>query len=110
MWTQSIPGGPRRNHRSKPDSTMNSTLLAHTDHGSSSPVVLVHAFPLSRRMWNAQVESWSQKHRVIAPDLPGFGESPSPSEFTMESCGQEVRSLLSTLGVREKVVLVGLSM
>ena len=40
-------------------------------------------FPLDSRMWEAQVEALSDRYRVIAPDLRGFGESVSDDPFTV---------------------------
>jgi len=52
--------------------------LAYTEQGEHStlPLVLIHAFPVTRRMWRRQWEGLSHTIRVFAPDLPGFGESP----------------------------------
>ena len=46
--------------------------------GPEDPVVLLHAFPLNRKMWTPQVEALSETRRVITPDYPGFGASPRP--------------------------------
>ena len=43
---------------------------AYTDVGSGPPLVLLHAFPLDRRMWRPLAGS-----RLLAPDLPGFGDA-----------------------------------
>ena len=85
--------------------------LAHDDVGQGLPVVFLHAFPLSRQMWRRQVEALASACRVIVPDLPGFGESPllegTPS---VEAMADAVAGLLDERGVREPVVLGGLSM
>lgn len=40
-------------------------------------VLLLHAFPLDHRMWDAQAAALvAAGHEVIAPDLPGFGDTP----------------------------------
>jgi 3-oxoadipate enol-lactonase len=86
-------------------------MLAFTDKGTGQPVVLLHAFPLSRQMWESDVKDWSPRFRILAPDLPGFGDSPSSAaDFTMEGCAREVSSFLQDRGVKEKITLVGLSM
>jgi 3-oxoadipate enol-lactonase len=86
-------------------------MLAFSDQGIGQPVVLLHAFPLSRLMWSDTISAWSSRYRILAPDLPGFGDSPaSPGDFTMEACAQEVSGFLLEREVNEKVVLVGLSM
>ena len=90
---------------------MRSPILTCTDQGVGSPLVLLHGFPLSRKMWDLEVKSWSQNFRVIAPDFRGFGDSPrSKGEFSMAGCAEDVADLVSSLGIRQKVVLLGLSM
>ena len=42
-----------------------------------SDVLLLHAGIADRRMWEPQVEALEAAgHRVLAPDLPGFGDAP----------------------------------
>ncbi len=90
---------------------MTRSALAHTDQGSGRPLVLLHGFPLTRRMWDAEVHAWGPDWRVIAPDLRGFGETPlGDGEFTMQSCASDVGDLISALGIQQKIVLLGLSM
>ena len=85
--------------------------LAVTDQGSGDPVVLLHAFPLSRRMWEPQLSSWSQYYRVLAPDWRGFGDSSSGSDpLSMELYADDLALLLSDRVGDAKVILVGLSM
>src|SRR3954470_21496659 len=85
--------------------------LAHDDVGQGRPVVLLHAFPLSRAMWLPQRDAVSRHGRLLLPDLPGFGDSPlldgTPS---VEGMADAVARWLDEVGVREKVVLGGLSM
>lgn len=85
-------------------------VLAHDDVGNGNPtVVLVHAFPLDRRMWRRQRDALvAAGKRVIALDLPGFGGSPGACS-SVDAAADEVAALLETLRV-ERAVLVGLSM
>lgn len=77
---------------------------------SSLPLILIHAFPLNRWMWKHQVEGLEDCIRVIAPDIPGFGES----ERLMEppSMRAYVKSLLNFLNSKEmeKAIFGGCSM
>ena len=45
------------------------------DDGKGFPLVLVHGFLGSSKMWEPQVNFFKDRFRVITPDLPGFGES-----------------------------------
>ena len=45
------------------------------DEGKGFPLVLVHGFLGSSKMWEPQINFFKNKFRVITPDLPGFGKS-----------------------------------
>ena len=46
-----------------------------SDEGKGIPLVLVHGYLGSSEMWNLQKDFLSKHFRIIAPALPGFGES-----------------------------------
>lgn len=85
--------------------------LAFEEHGSGKPVVLLHAFPLSRKMWQPQIDGLKSKnYRIILPDLRGFGESHNFSDITsMHEMARDVFELLEALKI-DKAVIGGLSM
>jgi 3-oxoadipate enol-lactonase len=83
--------------------------LAHADVGHGLPVVLLHAFPLNRSMWEPQIAALFGECRCIAPDLRGFGDSPKSGPYTMDRHADDVAALLDALQI-EKAVVVGLSM
>ena len=45
------------------------------DEGKGFPLVLVHGFLGSSKMWELQIDFFKDNFRVITPDLPGFGKS-----------------------------------
>jgi 3-oxoadipate enol-lactonase len=93
-----------------PMHNVNGTSLNYEEAGQGKPaIVLLHGFPLDARVWNAQRDELSKNHRVITPDLRGFGKSPSADAFSMESIADDVHALLADLGALP-VVLGGLSM
>jgi non-heme chloroperoxidase len=52
--------------------------LSYEDHGSGSPVVLIHGYPLSSRAWDKQVRVLVDAgHRVITYDRRGSGSRAS---------------------------------
>lgn len=79
--------------------------------GSGNPVILLHAFPLSRKMWQPQIEALSAAgFRVILPDLRGFGENHNFADInTMEDSAKDVCELLENLKI-ERAIIGGLSM
>ncbi len=79
-----------------PSETVNGATLAYEQRGEGLPVVLVHGFPLDSRMWANQL-ALSAGYRAIAPDLRGFGRSPSNEPFTIESLADDVHALLAKI-------------
>jgi pimeloyl-ACP methyl ester carboxylesterase len=76
------------------------------------PLVLLHAFPLDARMWNAVREPLASHLRVITPDQRGLGRSPLPDserEPSLEDAARDVVALLDRLEL-DRVVLGGCSM
>ena len=52
----------------------------YEDHGSGSPVVLIHGWPLSGASWEKQTGALlAAGHRVITYDRRGFGRSSKPA-------------------------------
>ncbi|HEX9962019.1 MAG TPA: alpha/beta fold hydrolase [Pyrinomonadaceae bacterium] len=79
--------------------------------GSGKSVVLLHAFPLSRKMWQPQIEALNAAgFHVLLPDLRGFGENHNFADInTMEDLAKDVAELLDTLKI-ERAIIGGLSM
>jgi 3-oxoadipate enol-lactonase len=92
-----------------PQQTVNGTTLNYEERGTGKPLVLLHGFPLDSRIWREQVAALSNRFRVIAPDLRGFGQSKSNEPFTMEALAGDVHALLAKLNALP-AVLGGLSM
>jgi len=72
----------------------------------SDGVLLIHAFPLDGRMWEAQRLS----PRTVAPDLPGFGMAPAGGPtMTMASAAARCLEVADAAGL-DRFVVCGLSM
>jgi 3-oxoadipate enol-lactonase len=86
------------------------TLVVH-DAGKGSPLLFVHGFPLDHTQWSGQLPVFAQTHRVLAPDLRGFGGSEASSDtMTMEQFADDLAAMLDVLQIAEPVTLCGLSM
>lgn len=79
-------------------------------HGDGTPVVFLHGFPLSGRLWRHCIEPLRKRRRLIIPDVRGLGESAGHAFATMSRYADDVADLLNALGETEPVVVVGLSM
>ncbi len=90
---------------------INGISLAYSDRGKGLPLVLIHGFPLCRKMWRPQSEVFAKTGcRVITPDLRGFGESDLVSDtVSMDIYADDIVALLDHLGI-DKAVIGGMSM
>ena len=80
------------------------------DEGKGFPLVLVHGFLGSSEMWTPQIKFLSKCFRVIAPALPGFGESNKiKSHNNINAMAQTVLKCLKKMNI-EKFNLLGHSM
>ena len=89
----------------------NGTQVFHDDRGTGDPpIVLVHGIG-NHSHFAAQIEHFQRGHRVIAPDLPGFGHSaPPPNQrYAISDHADHVAWLCDALGLRAPV-LIGHSM
>jgi 3-oxoadipate enol-lactonase len=81
------------------------------DHGRGPTLLLVHGFPLDHTMWAGQINELADTHRVLAPDLRGFGASTvTAGTVTMEQMADDLACLLDALDIRDPVTFCGLSM
>lgn len=87
------------------------TKIAYDDTGDGLPLILIHGFPLNHHLWEPQFSGLRNTARLIAPDLPGHGESDVRSgAYSMEQVAADVNYLLDALDIRTQVVLCGLSL
>ncbi|MGN6869350.1 MAG: alpha/beta fold hydrolase [Solirubrobacteraceae bacterium] len=79
--------------------------LAHDEVGSGPALVLIHAGVADRTMWREHLEPLAAAgYRVIAFDLPGFGEAPVPTDE--DAPWSNVLETMDALTV-ERAALVG---
>lgn len=90
---------------------LNGIQLAYDEAGKGPAVLLIHGFPLGRRMWRPQVKALSAAGlRAVVPDLRGFGESEPGTEVgSTNLLADDLIALLDHLGI-EKAVIGGMSM
>ncbi len=90
---------------------LHNLVLAYDEHGSGRPLVLVHGYPLSRKIWRPQLTGLSDTARVIAPDLRGSGDSDvPPPPYTIDRLADDVADLLDEMQIAAPAVIGGLSM
>lgn len=84
-------------------------MLHYTNNGVGKTIVLIHGFCEHSTCFNEQVFLLSASYNVIAIDLPGHGQSPSMSSFTMNDVADEVKHILDKESV-SSCILIGHSM
>ncbi len=77
--------------------------------GSGRPLVLVHGWGAGAVTWSQQLESLAGDFRVIAPDLPGFGQTPPLGRSDAAGFSSALRELVDAERL-DKVLLAGWSM
>lgn len=79
-----------------------------TDRGQGPPVLLLHGNPDSRRMWDALIDRLAGRHRCLAPDLPGFGETRAPEsyDYSLENVARFTDAFVDAAGVTDPLNLV----
>ncbi|MER6094461.1 alpha/beta hydrolase [Streptomyces sp. NPDC001728] len=90
---------------------------AYEDRGEGPALLLVHGHPFDHTMWQPQTDRFSRTHRVIAPDLRGYGRTPlgakpeaaTPDRTLLGDFAEDLVALLDELDIDE-CVLAGLSM
>ncbi|WP_430646931.1 alpha/beta fold hydrolase [Agromyces sp. GXS1127] len=83
-----------------------------TESGAGRPTyVLVHGIGMGHRYWSDLADELARDGRVLALDLPGFGDAPEPPETpTIAASGAQLAELVEAECGGEPVVLVGHSM
>jgi haloacetate dehalogenase len=80
--------------------------------GSGSPVVLLHGHPRTHTTWHAVAPMLAEHHRVVCPDLRGYGGSSAPpdqpdhAQASKRAMAVDVVTLMARLGY-ERFAVVG---
>jgi pimeloyl-ACP methyl ester carboxylesterase len=75
--------------------------------GRGPMLILLHGYTQTSRMWKPIIPLLAEKFTVIAPDLPGIGDSAIPKDgLDMKSAAIRIHSLISSIGI-EKARVIG---
>ncbi|QYA25755.1 alpha/beta hydrolase [Gramella sp. MT6] len=85
--------------------------LYYEDYGEGKPVILIHGWPLSHRMWEYQINSIVEAgFRCIAYDRRGFGDSDKPwTNYDYNTLAKDLEDIITKLELSE-VTIIGFSM
>lgn len=89
----------------------NGITLSYHDSGSTTPILFLHSFGHNKNLWFPQLTHFMEKgFRVLAPDMPGHGESSyDPARHGVDQMAQCYIELLDFLEIR-KTMVAGISM
>jgi pimeloyl-ACP methyl ester carboxylesterase len=74
--------------------------------GQGPAVVLLHGYAQTSRMWRPLIPRLAASHTVIAPDLPGIGDSDIPTDgLDMANAGRRMHAFVKGLGVTKAAVV-----
>lgn len=105
-----LPGAaqptPASNSISAHDADVDGLKLHYLTAGHGPAVLLLHGYTQTSRMWRPLMPSLAENFTVIAPDLPGIGDSGIPaSGLDMKSAAVSVHALVKSLGINKARVV-----
>src|SRR3954464_15115307 len=84
---------------------VNGVRLHYLAAGRGDPIVLLHGYAQTSRMWRPLVAELARTNTVIVPDLRGFGQSSKPDGgYDKKTMAQDVHALAESLGHRRVAV------
>jgi pimeloyl-ACP methyl ester carboxylesterase len=88
------------------DAEIDGAKLHYMTAGSGTPLILLHGYAETSLMWKPIIPLLAERFTVIAPDLPGIGDSDIPANgLDMKSAAIRIHDLAKSLGVQKAEVL-----
>ena len=88
------------------DAEVEGAKIHYTAGGHGPAVVLLHGYAETSRMWMPILPVLGEKFTVIAPDLPGIGDSSIPADgLDMKTAAVRIHALVKSLGVTKARVV-----
>jgi pimeloyl-ACP methyl ester carboxylesterase len=86
--------------------TVDGIKIHYLSAGHGPTVILLHGYTQTSRMWRPLIPRLTDKFTVIAPDLPGIGESDIPKDgFDMKTAAIRMHALTKSLGITKSRVV-----
>ena len=80
--------------------------LHYLTSGNGPALLLLHGYTQTSLMWKPVIPAFAAKFRVIAPDLPGIGDSDIPADgIDMARAASRIHALVKSLGVTRASVV-----
>src|SRR5881296_2231458 len=85
---------------------INGVKLHYITGGHGAPLILLHGYAETSLMWKPIIPVLAERFTVIAPDLPGIGDSDVPADgLEMKSAAIRIHDLAKSLGVQKAEVV-----
>ncbi|MFQ6114574.1 MAG: alpha/beta fold hydrolase [bacterium] len=81
---------------------LNGANIYYEIHGEGEPLLLLHWFMGSHKIYDPWVKDWSENYQVILPDLRGHGQSTNPKkEFRHRDAAEDIYALMDHLKIKK---------
>jgi pimeloyl-ACP methyl ester carboxylesterase len=88
------------------DAEVQGVRLHYLAAGHGTPLLLLHGYAETSLMWRPLMPLLAERFTVIAPDLPGIGDSAIPADgLDMKTAAVRIHALMSSLGFRKAEVV-----
>ena len=75
----------------------NKTSVHYSERGSGTPVLALHSSASTGAQWKNLADHMERRHRVITPDLPGYGRTTAWTGNGVASVESEARRIAAIL-------------
>ncbi len=81
---------------------LNGANIYYEIYGEGEPLLVLHWFMGSTKIYNRWIDVWSEKYQVILPDLRGHGKSTNPKKvFRHKDVAEDIYALMDHLKIKE---------
>lgn len=89
---------------------IDSLRFHYVEKGDGPIMLFLHGYPFFGASWQHLLTRFAATHKVIAPDLRGYGYTDKPqtvNQYHLQYLVEDVKALITQLSARQKVILVG---
>lgn len=106
-WPTAAEGATVASNISERNADVQGTRLHYLTAGHGPAVLLLHGYAETSRMWRPIIPALVEKFTVIAPDLPGIGDSTIPADgLDLKTAALRIHELVKSLSI-DKARVVG---
>lgn len=88
------------------DLTVNGVRFHYLKAGHGPPIILLHGWPETSHAWVKVMPLLASRYTLIAPDLPGLGQSSAPKAYDARTIAIDIHTFVQKLGYSQTYLLV----